>query len=173
MKFVKYFLLLVFLLSSISASCTSNQIDINTASLSKLDELTGIGPAKAQAIVATRPYNSLEDLDKVYGIGPATLEKIKAQGLACVENEVKTTPTKEISSTSSEKTLETKKFTEESSKITAETVQNLPSESIINLNADQVKGETIYESKNEKVKKNLLVAFCVFLIGLIFLLTRK
>lgn len=61
-----------------------SKIDINTATLSQLDELTGIGPKYAQAIIDARPFSSVEDLDRVKGIGPTTLQKIKDQGLACV-----------------------------------------------------------------------------------------
>jgi len=60
------------------------KININSALLSELDQITGVGPATAQKIIDNRPYNSLDDLLKVKGIGPATLEKIKTQGLACV-----------------------------------------------------------------------------------------
>ncbi len=62
----------------------AEQIDINTANLSQLDQLTGVGPAIAQRIIDSRPYSSIDDLDRVKGIGPATLQKIKTQGLACV-----------------------------------------------------------------------------------------
>lgn len=71
----------------ISAICESGQIDINTASLEELDELWGIGPVKAQAIIDTRPFNSLDDLMNVNGIGEVTLNNIKSQGLACVVGE--------------------------------------------------------------------------------------
>ncbi len=86
---MKYLLGIFFILviSQVCAVCESGQIDINSASLTKLDELGGIGPVKAQAIIDTRPFDSVEDLIDVYGIGKITLEKIKDQGLACVNNE--------------------------------------------------------------------------------------
>lgn len=59
-------------------------IDINTASIQQLDQLTGIGPKYAQGIIDARPFSSVDDLDRVKGIGPKTVEKIKSQGLACV-----------------------------------------------------------------------------------------
>jgi competence ComEA-like helix-hairpin-helix protein len=53
------------------------RVNINTASAKELETLPRIGPAKAQAIIAGRPYTTVNDLLKVRGIGPATLEELK------------------------------------------------------------------------------------------------
>lgn len=89
MRKIILFLFVVFLVGNVSASCEKSQININTASVEELDKLTGIGPVKAEEIIKSRPFESVDDLIKVYGIGEITLSKIKEQGLACVENEEK------------------------------------------------------------------------------------
>lgn len=61
-------------------AATKATVNINSASAEELAEaLTGVGPAKAQAIVQYRedhgPFENAADLGNVKGIGPSTLEK--------------------------------------------------------------------------------------------------
>ncbi|KYK73179.1 competence protein ComEA [Aggregatibacter actinomycetemcomitans serotype e str. SA3096] len=60
----------------------SKKVDINTADAAILENLSGIGEAKAKAIVEYREKNgkfkNLNDLSNVPGIGDATLEKVKS-----------------------------------------------------------------------------------------------
>jgi competence protein ComEA len=53
------------------------KVNLNTASESDLDMLPGIGPVKAKAIIAGRPYVKPEDVMKVTGIKQGTFNKIK------------------------------------------------------------------------------------------------
>ena len=59
----------------------SGPIDLNTATPAELEELPGIGPATATTIVEHReghgPFASVDDLSEVSGIGPAKLEAIR------------------------------------------------------------------------------------------------
>jgi len=60
---------------------TKNMININTANLDGLDSLSGIGPAKAQAIIDYRNshggFKSIQQIQNVKGIGASIYEQIK------------------------------------------------------------------------------------------------
>jgi competence protein ComEA len=53
------------------------KVNLNTATQAELEALPGIGPVKAKAIVAGRPYAKPEDVMKVSGIKQGIFNKIK------------------------------------------------------------------------------------------------
>ena len=59
----------------------SSRININTATLSELQDLPQVGPATAQSIIEYRetygPFQEVDDLLQVPGIGSATLQEIR------------------------------------------------------------------------------------------------
>jgi len=56
-------------------------VSVNSAGVAELEELPGVGPSIASAIVAYRdehgPFLSVDDLTEVAGIGPAKLEALR------------------------------------------------------------------------------------------------
>lgn len=56
-------------------------VDVNRATAAELEELPGVGPATAAAIVVDRerngPFASVDELDRVPGIGPAKLDALR------------------------------------------------------------------------------------------------
>ena len=69
-------------LPSSSATPASSVIDLNSADVTQLETIPGIGPVRAAAIVQHRdengPFASVDALLDVSGIGPATLESMRA-----------------------------------------------------------------------------------------------
>jgi competence protein ComEA len=64
-------------------SSTTNQIaakvNLNTATQAELEKLPGIGPKRAEAIIAARPFKQIDDLQKVKGLTRAQLNELKTQ----------------------------------------------------------------------------------------------
>ncbi len=52
-------------------------VNINTDDADTLQELPGVGPVLAKAIIDGRPYKSVDDLAKVDGFGPAKIEAVR------------------------------------------------------------------------------------------------
>jgi competence ComEA-like helix-hairpin-helix protein len=61
-------------------SCAPGRLPLNQATVTQLDSLPGIGPARAAAIVRYReqhgPFGSVPDLARVPGINPALLQRL-------------------------------------------------------------------------------------------------
>jgi len=166
------FFLILILSGNILAKCSEEQININTASMTELDEIIYVGPATATKIIDARPFDSMDDLIRVKGIGNITLDKIKTEGLACVETSEK-----------EKKENNTKELNEEESlsEITLP-VTNLNNEikeiRIIKLNSKDIKdNNSIQENKEgisiEKYANFGLLALGILVLILLFLQRKK
>lgn len=70
-----------FAAESPDAGLEGGVVDVNRASAEGLEELPGVGPATAKAIITERdrngPFLSIGDLERVPGIGPAKLDAMR------------------------------------------------------------------------------------------------
>lgn len=64
---------------AVMGDATGGLININTASASELDSLSGVGPATAEKIISNRPYEKIEDILSKKAVGASVFEKIKAK----------------------------------------------------------------------------------------------
>jgi competence protein ComEA len=55
----------------------SEKVNLNTADAAALEELPNIGPAHAKAIIAARPFKSVDDLERVKGLGKSRIDELK------------------------------------------------------------------------------------------------
>jgi competence protein ComEA len=99
----KLLLALFACIAFMGAAQASEPVDINTATVTQLETVKGIGPAKAQAIVTYRskngPFKSVDDLEKVDGFGQKSVasmrKEITVTGAAPVKaSDSKTAPSK-------------------------------------------------------------------------------
>lgn len=61
------------------SEATDGKISINSATMTELESLPGIGPVTAEKIIANRPYSSIDDLINKKSVGQAVFEDIKSQ----------------------------------------------------------------------------------------------
>jgi hypothetical protein len=54
-------------------------LDLNREAAEAFEALAGIGPKRALAIAASRPFCRVSELDRVAGIGPRTLLRLRGQ----------------------------------------------------------------------------------------------
>ena len=55
----------------------SGKVNLNSATQAALEELPGIGPAHAKAIIEARPFKSVDDLARVKGLGKSRIDALK------------------------------------------------------------------------------------------------
>ena len=84
MHMLRSILLSLLLAFALTPALAAEPVNINTADATMLSsKVTGIGPAKAEAIVAYRkehgPFKSVDELANVKGIGLKTVEKLREQ----------------------------------------------------------------------------------------------
>jgi competence ComEA-like helix-hairpin-helix protein len=65
------------LMSSLAPAKGSLVVNINTATAEELMTVPGIGQARAQQIIAARPYRAVNELDRVSGISPAQVDAMR------------------------------------------------------------------------------------------------
>lgn len=84
-RFRSALFLVLFTLSTLFApgllASTTGPVDINTAGVEQLEQLHGIGAAKARAIVEFRaangPFTTVDDLRQVRGIGEKLMASLR------------------------------------------------------------------------------------------------
>ena len=67
-----------------SGNCGPGQVDLNTASVDELKLIKYIDVVRAPLVIDLRPFTSVDQLINVKGIGPTYLQRIKDEGIACV-----------------------------------------------------------------------------------------
>lgn len=136
----------------------------------ELDNLTGIGPAKAEAIVNSRPFASVDDLVRVSGIKNATLNGIKQQGLACVSLEINEVNNTEEENQTIPQSIQINSVPEMNN--TSKIIEKPIIADVIRLNSQNQNPKDIKTEVNVLTSDNIaiysLIAFCI-LLGVLFI----
>ncbi len=98
----KLLLVLFACFAFIGMAQAAEPVDLNTATSAQLESVKGIGPAKAQAIIAYRtkngPFKSVSDLEKVDGFGKKSVDnmrnEITVKGAAPTKADIKASDAK-------------------------------------------------------------------------------
>lgn len=176
-------LVLIIFIPNVSALCEEDQININIATVEELDEISYIGPSRAEQMITLRPFDSVDDMIRIVGIGEIYLDAIISQGLACVgedvpeETQEETTeePVEELVEEDEEETRQTSKKSEEiliEEIAVKEPLKDVELE-IINLNPKVIKSENDNEKLNNNYALYGFVFFCVLIIVLFVLRRNK
>ncbi len=179
MRLIVFLLLTIVLLANVSALCSAGQIDINTASLKDLEKIKWVGNATAQKIVDARPFSSVDDLKRVSGLGGTgkRLTDIKAEGLACVENEVNNDEEKDVNANTTQDNISTNNNSNNELAVNVSSYQKIEPQ-IINLNyaVNDTKGikteensENLGETRKNKIALYGFFVFSAVIIILLFL----
>lgn len=171
-KLLVFILIFLTSVSIISALCEEGQIDINSASKGELEDLYLIGPVKAEGILNSRPFDSVDELVEIYGIGKKTLEGIIEQGLACIGEEYKE------NHVGDEEIIEEELENNENSTIIniTKTISNKNIEETeltqIILNAKDIKSEENIKDLKKILALSGIIIFCI-IFGALFLLKGR
>jgi competence protein ComEA len=65
--------------SAVPTDDSTDKVNINSADQATLESLPGIGPTVAKAIIAGRPYDSVDDLDRVRGLGKRRIDALRSR----------------------------------------------------------------------------------------------
>lgn len=57
------------------------KINVNKATATDLQKITGIGPARAAKIIDNRPFRDIYELSRIAGIGKKRMDKIINQNI--------------------------------------------------------------------------------------------
>ena len=172
-------LLMVGMVSFVSASCGDGQIDINSASVEKLDEIKWVGIPTAENIINSRPFESVDDLVRVSRLTETRVEEIKEQDLACVDGEEIVEAEEDVEEVEIvEEDIEEIRdevVEEDVISFSDNAIETKEKTEIILLNNEKVEDEELaYISKDAKVVDYLSYAFMIFLIFIIgFLLLER